>query len=457
MLNRLRWQLTALYSLGAVIMILLIGAGSYFLLQYYFLRETDLALQYKMAAEFEAYGLPLPDELARSQQTWLTNNRPLVARSSAPTPSQAARSNGETEEEEEHEGDSREHEEAFDGRLSAIFVLPENGQASAQNVPAAPILQDAAAARQAVLDGSDIRTVQIASGSRVRLLSYRTQVPDAPAVLQVGRLLDDQDRVLSLFNTGLLILGGFGIVLLGLGSWWLSGRTINPAQRAWEQQQMFIANASHELRTPLTLIRASTEYAMRTRDGGERVELLQTVLQDVDYMNRLVEDLLLLSRLDARRLQLEKTAIPLPELLADLAEQFGRLAAEQDVHLSIPEPQGTVLGDPTRLRQVMLILLDNALRYTPAGGSITIETRSLSKQVEILVIDTGQGIPAESIPLIFDRFYQVNPPNNQEVRSNGLGLSIARGLIAAMGGSITLQSQEGVGTQVAIRMPAAGG
>lgn len=465
MLNRLRWQLTMLYALGALVLILLIGAGSYFLLQYYFLSETDLALEYKMASEFQAYGLSLPGDLAASQQAWMTGNRtlPLVARSSSPTPPARSRPTELREEEEEREGESSdhtegedwEHNEAFDGSLSAVFVLPESGQDRAANLPIVPILQDPAAAQQALLTGSDIRTVALSNGSRVRLLSYRTQSPGAPEVLQVGRLLDDQDRVLSLFNTGLFILGSVGVVVLGLASWWLAGRTIDPAQRAWEQQQVFIANASHELRTPLTLIRASTEYALRKPGSPDQGELLQTVLQDVDYMNRLVEDLLLLSRLDARRLQLEKSAISLPALLEDLAGQFGRLAAEKGVELSIPQPQGAVLGDPTRLRQVILVLLDNALRHTPEGGRISITTRSLSKQVEIIVSDTGRGIPAAAIPHIFDRFYQASQPGEEGARSNGLGLSIARGLIDAMGGSITLESQVGVGTRVTIRMPSA--
>jgi signal transduction histidine kinase len=274
-------------------------------------------------------------------------------------------------------------------------------------------------------------------------------------VLQVGRLLNDQDRVLNGFYTGLLIVGGFAVVILGLGSWWLSGRTLNPAQKAWEQQQVFVSNASHELRTPLTLIRASTEYALRSASTPEQSELLTTVLQDCDYMNRLVDDLLLLSRLDTHRLQLEKEPISLPELLSDLAEQFARLAEARQVSLMISQSRGTVWGDQTRLRQVVLILLDNALRHTPPGGSITLSTYPQAKSVDILVADTGRGIPAEHIPHIFERFYQVNQAGGEESRSNGLGLSIAKGLIEAQGGSISLESQEGVGTRVIIRMPAA--
>lgn len=466
MLKRLRWQLTILYTLGAVGMILLIGAGSYALLQYYFLRTTDLALEYKMATEFQSYGLPLPPDLAASEQAWLAGSRPIpvAARISTPTPVIAGEGDeGEHEEEEEREASlpehaedsSREHNEAYDGSLSAVFVLPNDAQTAAQNQPAAPILQDTTAAQRALQSGSDLRTVQLAGGSRVRLLSYRTSAAGVPQVLQVGRLLNDQDRVLSGFYTGLLILGGFAVMILGVGSWWLSGRTLNPAQRAWEQQQVFVSNASHELRTPLTLIRASTEYALRSSSTPEQSELLNSVLQDCDYMNRLVDDLLLLSRLDTHRLQLEKMPIALPDMLADLAEQFGRLSQAKGVSLVISQPQGAVWGDPTRLRQVILILLDNALRHTSTSGSITILTRPQAKFVEIVVADTGRGIPAEHIPHIFERFYQVNQPGGEESRSNGLGLSIAKGLIEAQGGSISLESKVGAGTRVTIRMPSA--
>ena len=465
MLNRLRWQLTILYALGALGMILLIGAGSHALLQYYFLRTTDLALEYKMAAEFQSFGLPLPADLAASEQAWLASSRPIpVLSPRTPTaPAVASRGSDSEHEEEEHEGSppeqvedgSREHNETYDGSLSAIFVLPNDAQNTAQNQPAAPILQDTSAAQQALQSGSDLRTVQLPGGSRVRLLSYRTSAPGIPPVLQVGRLLNDQDRVLSEFFTGLLLLGGLAVVLLGLASWWLSGRTLNPAQRAWEQQQVFVSNASHELRTPLTLIRASTEYALRSASTPEQGELLNTVLQDCDYMNKLVDDLLLLSRLDTHRLQLEREIISLPDLLSDLSEQFGRLAEAKNVDLVISQPHGSVWGDPTRLRQVILILLDNALRHTPAGGSITISTQPQGKFVEIVVADTGRGIPPEHIAHIFERFYQVNQPGGEESRSNGLGLSIAKGLIEAQGGSITLESQVDAGTRVSIRMPSA--
>jgi signal transduction histidine kinase len=113
-----------------------------------------------------------------------------------------------------------------------------------------------------------------------------------------------------------------------------------------------------------------------------------------------------------------------------------------------------VQGDPTRLRQALLILVDNALRYTPTGGTVRLETRDLGRQWQILVSDTGYGIPARDLPHIFDRFYQVSRPEVDDNRSNGLGLSIAKGLMEAQGGSISIESREGAGTLAILSMPA---
>ncbi len=146
---------------------------------------------------------------------------------------------------------------------------------------APPLVADAEAVAAAQARGSDWRTVRLKNGARVRLLTYHLDVSDGPAVLQVGRTLTDQDRLLNQLLVGLLGLGGIGAVLLGAASWWLAGRSLIPAQQAWERQQAFVANASHELRTPLTLMRASAEVAQRgLPETDDRRALLGDVLQE---------------------------------------------------------------------------------------------------------------------------------------------------------------------------------
>ncbi len=275
----------------------------------------------------------------------------------------------------------------------------------------------------------------------------------------MGRLLSDQDGVLQRLEMGLLALGGVSIFLLGFASWWLAGRSLKPAQEAWERQQHFVANASHELRAPLTLMRASTEVALRTtspKDMDQRA-LLEDVMQECDHMNRLVEDLLLLSRLDAGRIKLDRQAISLADMLSDVQRQVGRLADERSIKLVASSPAANLvaLGDPTRLRQVLLILLDNALRYTSMGGTIEMTAVAHGRHIELTVADTGNGIAPEHLPHIFERFYRVEEARGEEGNGNGLGLSIAKGLVEAQGGHIGITSKVGQGTRITISLHAA--
>jgi signal transduction histidine kinase len=287
----------------------------------------------------------------------------------------------------------------------------------------------------------------------MRLLTYRTDSDQGPAIIQAGRLLSDQDRVLTQYLTGLLLLGGASVVLLGLGSWWLSGRSLGPTQRAWDQQQAFVSNASHELRTPLTLIKATAEVGLRAHPAPEQRQTLLEVMKEVDYMSRLVDDLLLLSRLDSHRLHLEHTPVDVHPLLADACQQADKLSAEKGVQIRLEPSQGAVLADPVRMRQVLLILLDNALRFTPTGGRISLSAQPHGKWQVIIVSDNGRGIPAKDLPHVFQRFYQASRPG-EETAGNGLGLSIARGLVEAQGGKIAIESREGAGTRVLISLPA---
>ncbi|NMB90215.1 MAG: histidine kinase, partial [Chloroflexi bacterium] len=261
MLKRLRWQLAVLYALAALGLVAAVVAGSFVLLNYYFRYTTDLALQYRMAQAFQQYGLSVPADLLRAQEDWL-------AAGTSHTFSLPLRPGGRDHdgEAEEHEGEDGAWDADYDAQLASVFVLPLSAEGQVDTAYLSGTLAftpDAEAARAALEDGRDWRTVRLANGSRLRLLTYRTQNPSGPAVFQAGRLLNDQDRVFGFFLVGLSLLGGAVFVFLGLGGWWISGRTIGPAQRAWDQQQAFVSNASHELRTPLTILRATAELQLR--------------------------------------------------------------------------------------------------------------------------------------------------------------------------------------------------
>jgi signal transduction histidine kinase len=350
-------------------------------------------------------------------------------------------------------------EEQYDSDLAPIFVIPLDAQGkpvTGVDQVSLPIQEDTAASMRAMLVGYDWRTINLNDGTRARLLTYRlSDGSNAPAILQMGRLLSDQDRFMGQFLTGLFAFGAVAALFLGLASWWLAGRSLGPAQKAWDQQQIFIANASHELRAPLTLLRATAEFALRENTAREQHKALQEILKECDYMNSLVEDLLLLSRLDNKHLQISRQVVPLNEMFADITRLADKLCQEKKVSLVLDNANGAVWGDPSRLRQILLILLDNSLRFTQPGGSIHLNASLDGNQVVISVSDNGRGIAAQHLPHLFDRFYQVHVSGNDDNRGNGLGLSIAKALVEAQNGNIQIRSLLGQGTQVSFSLPAA--
>jgi signal transduction histidine kinase len=226
--------------------------------------------------------------------------------------------------------------------------------------------------------------------------------------------------------------------------------------------------------TSSALIRASTEYALRqcpvpgapaAPHSGEAppdpnasdpnvTEMLTDVLTETDHLSRLVDDLVLLSRIDAGKIELEIESLPVAELFSDISRSFGRLAEERGVTLRTSSDAAVARGDRTRLRQVILILLDNALRHTPPKGTITLDARVEGRRVIITVADTGAGIAPEDLPHVFDRFYQAGQGPEQS-RGSGLGLSIARSLAETLKGRIDVTSRLGEGTRVALTLPRA--
>jgi signal transduction histidine kinase len=303
-------------------------------------------------------------------------------------------------------------------------------------------------------NGSDLRTVTLSDGSKARVFTYHISQGGFPFI-QLGRLISDQANVLNGFLMGMIAFGGISVVFLGIGAWWLSGRSIAPAQRAWESQRTFVANASHELRTPLTLMRASVEVAQRQSENLDNRALLADVLQECDSMNKLVEDLLILSRLDHKRLVMNLERVDLSSFFGEIAGQGETMAARKEVSFQISSAAGSVVADPARLKQVLLILLDNSFRYTPAGGRVELLAHENGSGVDIIVADTGMGISPEHLSHVFERFYKVDNSSGLEYRGSGLGLSIAKSLVEAQSGSIRLESALGKGTRAVVSLPRA--
>ena len=456
MLKALRWKLTLLYLFAAVALVSIGGFGTYLLIDRYFQQTTDLALQYKMALQFRILGLSVPEELEDAETQWLQNNQDILApvlASDLPSNSDD-HSDDDSHDNQGNETDNRESY-FYNAELAAIFVVMLDGGGDPISVPGVPVPPGSysiAALDNVQANGYDLRTVDIPGQGRVRLLSYATGTK-VPVALQAGRLLSDQDRVLNQYLIYLGILGGIVSVFLAVASWLLAGRSLDPAQKAWDQQQTFVSNASHELRTPLTFIRATADYSLRRKPPAEQAEHLENILNECDYMDELVDDLLLLSRMDANRLKLELDLLSLPKLFAETLTRVQRRAETEGITLVSNDYDITIYADHTRMRQALLILLDNALRFTPAGGKVELTAEKAGKFILIKVSDTGKGIAPEHLPHLFKRFYQVGTPENAENRSNGLGLSIAHTLIEAHHGTIKVESKFGEGAQFTISLP----
>jgi signal transduction histidine kinase len=224
----------------------------------------------------------------------------------------------------------------------------------------------------------------------------------------------------------------------------------------------FVSNVSHELRTPLTAIKGLVETL---RDGAVddrevRDRFLTTIEDETDRLIRLVNDLLVLSKADSQALKLKRKPLDVRDLIKRSVRKLAPQLEEKGVLLEVSasdEPQ-LVLADADRIEQVLVNLLDNAIKYSPEGGRITVAIDEKSPALEMVgvaVRDEGLGIPAEDLARVFERFYRVDRARSRDGGGSGLGLSIAQAIVEAHGGEITLRSEEGQGTTVHFTLPRA--
>lgn len=217
-------------------------------------------------------------------------------------------------------------------------------------------------------------------------------------------------------------------------------------------QKRFLSDVSHELRTPLTVIKGEVGL-LRKMDRLDE-ESLSSIESEVDRLSRLVGDLLLLGQAESGKIALNVVPVDLDSLLMDVHQQTERLVRPR-VAIKIADIEPVrVLGDPDRLKQVLINLLSNAVQHTPTGGSVTLSLRQANARAQIVVSDTGNGIPAEDLPHIFERFYRSEKSRKRKPGGGfGLGLSICYWIVRAHGGAIDVQSQEGTGTTFTVWLP----
>lgn len=231
---------------------------------------------------------------------------------------------------------------------------------------------------------------------------------------------------------------------------------ISRLESSFSRIRQFTADASHELRTPLTILTGEMELALRSvRTQEEYQEVISSALQETLRMSRVVEDLLLLSRADMGRVRFQSDSVNLNEMLADLADATAILGAKKDLSITYRQEDEIlyVLGDHARLYQMFLNLLDNAVKYTPHDGSVSLTLHRDGAMAEIRVRDTGIGINQEHQKKIFDRFYRVDKARSRAQGGVGLGLSIVEWTALAHDGTIEVESEPGHGSTFIVRLP----
>ena len=486
----IRPQLTLWYTTIFAVLLLLFGALYYFQLQRSLLDNFDASLQVR--ATQIAAGITFDNGAITVQD--LTGELPgLPAGSSSfQTGQTGSESDGTTGT--QATGNSGANSEVAYGSLVRITdahggtVYVSTGF-KALNQPPTMSLTSAHAT---------ISTIHAPSGQLVRIYSLPLTDNNRPyALLQVGQPETALNTELRNAMLWLVILGPFALLLGAAGSYWLAGRAFQPVlrltrgaqdieagdlhrrvpipraqdevhelaitlndmierlERAFLQQQRFVSDASHELRTPVAAIRSMTDVALAQETTPEEQRaVLQDVNAEVERLGRLISDLLALARADEGQARLDADPVRLDMLANDVAAVAESLALERGVAIAVDAPTAvTVSGDEARLIQVVLNLVHNAVRHSHPGGTVTITVQLDGTQAVLSVRDTGQGIAAEHLPHIFERFYRADPSRSRVDGGTGLGLAIVQWIVTAHHGTITVASEPGQGSVFTVRLP----
>lgn len=278
---------------------------------------------------------------------------------------------------------------------------------------------------------------------------------DAAGTLILFHDLSPEQNMLRILLTALTVVG-FVCVLLSFGaSFYMANRAMLPIKTAWRQQKDFLSDVSHELRTPLSVIQANLDIIQTCPDEtiASQNKWLTNIQQVSSSMAKLVDSLLFLARMDAHQPALTKEAFSFQAALLQTVTQFEPAAKAKALSLEVktlPLPADGY-GDEHRIKQLIGILLDNAIRHTPAAGKITVSLSQSSAKTLLTVADTGEGIAKEHLDKIFNRFYQINEA--RQSGSSGLGLAIAKSIVESHDGSITADSAPGIGTTFTVQFP----
>jgi len=343
-------------------------------------------------------------------------------------------------------------------------------------------------------------TTEQPNGVPLRVLTLPLQAAGETYIVQLAYPLDDFNEALARFRRILFLASPLLLLLASVGGYWLSRRALGPVdqvtrearsisaqnlssrlavpntgdelqrlsetlnamlerlEQAFRRITQFTADASHELRTPVALMRTRAEITLRrSRSEEEYRETLRRILEDLQRTSSLIENLMLLARADSGTAALERARIDMMESVNEACLEGRALAESKQISLeaALPESPVWVYGDANSLRRLFLILLDNAVKYTPPQGRITLTLRSDDGCAWVEVRDTGIGIAAQDLPHIFERFFRADPARSRQTGGTGLGLSIGKWIAEAHGGTISASSRPGGGSAFEVRLPLA--
>ncbi len=462
----LRLRLTLYYTTLLALLVALVGWGVHVLVAQLLARDVDRSLQLIARQVNEAAGRGLPDPSSLT----------LI-----PDPASGA---------------------VFLGEFVQIYDVQGSPRGMAGKRPRLPV--PAEALSRALRGVADVRTVAVPDGrERIRLLTAPlVDGRRVTGVMQIGVSLAPAEVTLARLATALALGCAAALVVAAVGGYWLAGAALRPIdamvsaassishtdlsrrlpeppyrdelarlaqtfnamiarlEEAFARLDRFAADASHELRTPLTILRGEVDLALRhPRTPEEYREVLASNRDEIDRMAAIVDQLLLLARAEKSQLVLSHEPVRLDRLVEETVRQWRDLAAQSGLTLVFePPPPIVVLGDELRLREMLLNLLENARKYTPAGGRITVRLAAddAGRAARVTIEDTGVGIPAEAVPRLFDPFFRADAARARDAGGSGLGLALVKRIVDLHGGAVTVESELGKGTRLTVSLPLAG-
>lgn len=428
MFSAARWRLTAVFAAILAVILLVAGVVVYF--------STSSLMYSRVDAE-------LADKAA--SQMFLLDDKHGGGDNSGPG------GGGD-------DGDDGEELPKFDpgGYFYAIVDSDGNLTGSSNGFDSASLVSQETL-DEAMSSGHAIEDVTSAGETqRVYVVASRD---DAGLLLEIGRSIEPEQNDLQQLRNILLIVTAVSFLPITFGGYLISGRVLRPIKRSVDAQRAFIADASHELRTPVAVVRTNAELLERRLASGKigqsdgDTTAVSDILAETERLGKMVSQMLTLAQADAGQSLIKRADVDLDEVSAEVVRSLRAIADAKGVALSLEDGQAAwVNGDRDRLREVIVTVVDNAVKYTPSGGRVSVRIGQHNRKATITVADTGAGIPEESLAHIFERFYRVDQARSRDEGGTGLGLAIARHIVEAHGGEIRIESKLGEGTTVTIEL-----